>query len=578
VEGKTHYERPARTLVLAVATLCALVLALTIVDRFAFDRSMRQTARDIQTLTASAELTTDGVRVKDDAIALNLAPTAPAFAEARRKLRFDLGSMQAAHGDLASDKQWHGSRSLAQNYAALVSAATELARAPSADAARPLTLAVSAAAAPFDSDMRTADRSYAGDVNELTVERLLLFGARVPSACAFLIVAVVAVLLPPALRRIRSVNETLINLEAASARQATELAERNMTLQAQQATLRNSEAELIMKTEQLESTSLGSQQAARRFEELFQGLPVACIGFSVDGRVFEWNRSSNDMFGREAYQVLHEKLWPHVAVPSFARRGSAIIRGVFRGKEYRNVEWQCTAPDGHRRQILGHFFPMRGVDGRILGGVAACLDVTDRLEYEEKLKSHANALAAAHQELKARQSLLETANARLEALAVTDGLTGLFNHRALQERLDEEIAHAPDSLSLVMIDVDHFKLYNDAFGHPEGDSVLRSVAAMLTESVRPGGVTARYGGEEFAILLPGYDAVASRAFAEDLCKAVAVARWPHRSITISAGVATLSPECLTPAALIRAADEALYESKRNGRNRSTHANASRRAA
>ena len=714
VLGKLHYERPARSLVLAVAALLAFVLVLTVVGHVSFERSMGQNAQDAETFGLAGQLAIDGACVKDDAVMLTVAPGASAFETAKRQLRSDIRSMDRARTLVASEPMWGARLSLASNYGSLLGAAAKLGAATTVEAAKAQLPEVIRAAAGFDSDMQEGIPVYAGGVNQRTARRLWVYGALLPGSCGFVIVVLTAILLPRALRRIRGVNDTLIKLEAASASQAAELAERNATLQAQQQSLRDSQAELIMKTVQLESISLGSQQAARRFEELFQGLPVACVGFSDEGLVFEWNRSSSDLFGYEAYQVLHVKLWNHIADQAFARRGASIVRQVFLGKEFRNTEWEYTRPDGQRRQILGHLFPLRGVDGRILGGVAACLDVTDRkraeeelrsseklfkdlidslhegvllydesgrivianqqagvlldappasmigrrieqlrddfhdadsqpmatrqlpyyeclrsgkpienacvgfrgrpgrssefhwfsvsaiplyrpdeenpygvlssfsditdrLEHEEQANSHVKALAAAHQELKERQTLLEQANAQLEALAVTDGLTGLYNHRAFQERL-EELARGPDELSLVLIDVDNFKHYNDAFGHPEGDGVLRRVAVMLRESVGDKGITARYGGEEFAIILPGLDAEAARIFGEYLCLGIARSPWPNRSVTISAGVATLSPDCATPANLIRAADEALYDSKHSGRNRSTHANTRSKAA
>jgi diguanylate cyclase (GGDEF)-like protein len=194
--------------------------------------------------------------------------------------------------------------------------------------------------------------------------------------------------------------------------------------------------------------------------------------------------------------------------------------------------------------------------------------VTERLEHEAQLKD--------------RQGLLEQANTQLEALAVTDGLTGLFNHRAFQERLEGEVEANVEPLSLILIDVDLFKTYNDSFGHPEGDRVLRQVAALLQASVENCGIAARYGGEEFAIILPGYDASSATAFGNKLCQTVAEAPWPNRSVTISAGIATLGGALNDPASLIQASDEALYASKHAGRNRSTHSdslsNFTRRAA
>ncbi len=167
---------------------------------------------------------------------------------------------------------------------------------------------------------------------------------------------------------------------------------------------------------------------------------------------------------------------------------------------------------------------------------------------------------------------------KLEELSWTDGLTGLANRRRFDIVLDQEWRRAArDSslLALVMIDIDHFKDYNDALGHPAGDEVLRRVARELSSSVRRAGdLVARYGGEEFAVLLPGTGMAAAREVAETLRANVEHLGIPHptrrpsRHLTISAGVASEEAGAKSSAEqLVAAADSALYEAKRRGRNR-----------
>ena len=168
---------------------------------------------------------------------------------------------------------------------------------------------------------------------------------------------------------------------------------------------------------------------------------------------------------------------------------------------------------------------------------------------------------------------LAEANARLAQLAVTDGLTGLFNHRHFHERLELEIERSARSglpLVLFMIDVDHFKQYNDNHGHPAGDEVLRQVAQLLGEGRRVSDVVARYGGEEFAVALLDTDKLMGAQVAEKL--RAEVAQHPFHgseasSVTISLGVASFPDDAATAEALIRCADKALYRAKDAGRNR-----------
>ena len=160
-------------------------------------------------------------------------------------------------------------------------------------------------------------------------------------------------------------------------------------------------------------------------------------------------------------------------------------------------------------------------------------------------------------------------NASLEHLAERDGLTGLLNHRAFHARLVAEVEHAQrigGTLSLLVIDLDHFKEVNDRFGHLAGDEVLRQVAAVLQDVAREGDVVARVGGEEFCVLLPNTAAIGARLPAERVRAAVAVLRDPL-PLTVSVGVCSFPDDAASARELFERADAALYEAKRRGRNR-----------
>lgn len=164
----------------------------------------------------------------------------------------------------------------------------------------------------------------------------------------------------------------------------------------------------------------------------------------------------------------------------------------------------------------------------------------------------------------------------LERLSVTDGLTGITNHRALMERLRDEAARSVRTkhpFSVVMADVDHFKSYNDDFGHPAGDDVLKRIAVALKESTRSIDCVARYGGEEFALVLSETNAKGAMDLAERIRARVENEQFPQRSITLSMGVAEFPKDGERPDAVLAAADAALYEAKRGGRNRVVKAGA-----
>ncbi|ONG43413.1 hypothetical protein BKE38_28895 [Pseudoroseomonas deserti] len=180
------------------------------------------------------------------------------------------------------------------------------------------------------------------------------------------------------------------------------------------------------------------------------------------------------------------------------------------------------------------------------------------------------------QRLAAEAALVETA-ARFERLSQVDGLTGLANRAKFDAELALAWRHAArhrQPLSLVMLDADCFKGYNDRYGHQEGDRVLRAVAGCIkVAATRPEDTGARYGGEEFAVLLPGTGTSGAYAVAEKIRAAVAAAALPHLDspcgrVTVSAGVALVWPEQdSAPGQLVAMADQALYAAKRGGRNR-----------
>jgi diguanylate cyclase (GGDEF)-like protein len=158
---------------------------------------------------------------------------------------------------------------------------------------------------------------------------------------------------------------------------------------------------------------------------------------------------------------------------------------------------------------------------------------------------------------------------QFEQLSVTDPLTGLLNRRYIEERLIEEIERSKRHrfpMSLMMLDVDEFKSYNDNWGHPAGDIALRIVADVLKETLRGADVAARYGGEEFAVLLPQTTSAEATAIGERIRQRIERTEFPKRKVTVSIGIASLSAEVDSAEQIINAADNALYDAKNQGRN------------
>ena len=176
--------------------------------------------------------------------------------------------------------------------------------------------------------------------------------------------------------------------------------------------------------------------------------------------------------------------------------------------------------------------------------------------------------------LDAINETLRAKNEELEKLSITDGLTGLANHRFLMQRLNEEAIRSSRSerpFSVLMVDVDHFKQYNDSFGHPAGDEILKSVAHLLRECTRTVDCVGRYGGEEFAIIMPETDNAGAIVVAERIRTRIADEEFPNRAITLSIGLAEFPGDASTAPATIAIADQALYQAKRAGRDRVSQA-------
>jgi diguanylate cyclase (GGDEF)-like protein len=213
------------------------------------------------------------------------------------------------------------------------------------------------------------------------------------------------------------------------------------------------------------------------------------------------------------------------------------------------------------------YLPVRGND-EIADLTRAFNDMAQRIrEGRESLES-------ARDELAHVNAGLRDANRALETLAITDGLTSLFNRRHFQDSFETEVRRAEQQgrvLSLLIIDIDHFKQYNDRFGHPEGDAALRRVAAQVTKGIRSSDLAFRYGGEELAVLLPACPRAQAADVAEKLRNAIR-ANTPRSGrfggpLTVSIGVATFPDDARVASALMERADAALYAAKAKGRDR-----------
>ncbi len=306
--------------------------------------------------------------------------------------------------------------------------------------------------------------------------------------------------------------------------------------------------------------------ASYRFMELFNGLPVACFTFDELGQVHEWNRGAEEAFGIQSHFAFLQPLHRLLGEEQGEVWTDEQIARVFMREDSHVFDWTFTSRSGVQKDFACKIICLRRIDGTTAGAVCANLDITERKQAEKRIADQMRMIEQ-------QKSMLEAMNSQLEHLAITDGLTGLSNHRRFQELLEEATSHhsrAGQPFSVLLLDIDHFKKFNDDFGHQVGDEVLKTVANVLKQTARDFENPARYGGEEFALILWNCRKEQALKVAERFITAIRDIQRLDRKITASFGVATSEDGTLSGRVMINRADEALYASKRAGRDCVTH--------
>ncbi|NGZ87134.1 sensor domain-containing diguanylate cyclase [Duganella aceris] len=298
--------------------------------------------------------------------------------------------------------------------------------------------------------------------------------------------------------------------------------------------------------------------------KMMELLVIPTFVVDIDGKVIIWNLACERLTGVPAWEMLgtsdHWKSFYHEQRPTLAdlvlqgRSGELQLhyqRHARRGDTEHKLcaENWCDMPRvGRRRYLAADASPIFDNDGKLVAVVETLRDVTDE----------------------------KSAQVALEQLATRDGLTGLANRRCFDDTLQAEWQRAlrqRQPLSLLMVDVDNFKQYNDAYGHLGGDQCLQRIAGAVSSEMRANDLVARYGGEEFAVILPNQSLKGAAIVAERIRCRVERLHLPNLGskqhvVTVSIGAATaLAAPDTDPSQLVATADSALYRAKHMGRNR-----------
>lgn len=216
---------------------------------------------------------------------------------------------------------------------------------------------------------------------------------------------------------------------------------------------------------------------ASQFQELFQGLPIACFSLNSQGQIIEWNPAAEKLYGWSCQQIAGKKIWQSLARPEDQNPLRNQLLRVFTGDSLAVDEQQFLRADGTVISVSTNTFPLHDIAGNVVAAVSACVDMSGRKKAEERLERH----------------------------AFHDRLTGLPDRTLFLESVEGALRHARQNegheFAVLLLNLDRFKVANESLGHGAGDQVLISTARKLEACVAPGDVVARLGGDEFALLL-----------------------------------------------------------------------------
>jgi len=314
--------------------------------------------------------------------------------------------------------------------------------------------------------------------------------------------------------------------------------------------------------------------------EVLDIVSAVILVMNKDGHIVFFNKASERLTGYCFHEVENKFPWDIFILPEKIEEVRNAFSGLNSGDFPNSHSNYMITKNGEKRLLEWSNTAIIDEAGEISYIIATGIDITEKKATEDEVKSRLSNLEGLVAE---RTAELAIANEVLNEFARTDGLTGVFNRRQFNEVLDAEIGRCKrsgESLSLLMCDVDHFKIYNNIYGHVAGDYCLVEIAATINNYfTRASDFVARYGGEEFAVILPGTNAHQASALANALVREIQDKQMLFEStlsqgiVTISVGVSTFQDDTLVDAAsIIEASDAALYHAKKAGRNNSQEYN------